>query len=284
MRHTSLLILFFLFCGRTGMVAAQHTAAIPYGNNPKSGHFFQVDDAKIYYEIYGSGEPLVLLHGGLYGYIDEFSDVIPELSRHYTVIAIALRGHGKSELGTKPLSNALFAEDSVAVIRHVANKPVNLVGFSVGAMTSYLVTINHPDLVRRLIAVGGPIGGSDPSASDAGLSPEAVAEFDKQLSPDFVARRDKLYPDQTAWDRLVVAMMKAEANGAGVPEDKLKLIQCPTLIAAGDEDSVGAENFAQIYHLLPHAELAIVPGCGHTVFNCNPGLMIELVEHFLQQP
>jgi pimeloyl-ACP methyl ester carboxylesterase len=78
-------------------------------------------------------------------------------------------------------------------------------------------------------------------------------------------------------------MMKAEANGPGVPEDKVKLIQCPTLIAAGDEDSVGVENFAQIYHLLPHGELAIVPGCGHTVFNCNPSLMIQLVQHFLQQ-
>jgi len=296
MKRAALLVLSFFFCGHTGIaaaqnaaqvaaqVAAQDAAQIPYGNNPKAGHFFQVEDAKIYYEIYGSGDPLVLLHGGLYGYIDEFSEVIPELSRHYTVIAIALRGHGKSEIGTKPLSNALFAEDSAAVIRHVTNKPVNLVGFSVGAMASYLLTINHPDLVRRLVAVGGPIGGSEPSASAAGPSAESVAEFNKQLSPNFIARRDKIYPDRAAWDRLVVAMMKAEANGAGVPEDKVKLIQCPTLIAAGDRDPVGAENFAQIYHLLPHAELAIVPGCGHVVFNCNPNLMIELVEHFLQQP
>jgi pimeloyl-ACP methyl ester carboxylesterase len=296
MKRAALLALSFLSCGHTGIaaaqnaaqvaaqVAAQDAAQIPYGNNPKAGHFFQVDDAKIYYEIYGSGDPLVLLHGGLYGYIDEFSEVIPELSRHYTVIAIALRGHGKSEMGTKPLSNALFAQDSAAVIRHVTNKPVNLVGFSVGAMSSYLLTINHPDLVQKLIAVGGPIGGSEPSASAAGPSAESVAEFNKQLSPNFIARRDKIYPDRAAWDRLVVAMMKAEANGAGVPEDKVKLIQCPTLIAAGDRDPVGAENFAQIYHLLPHAELAIVPGCGHVVFNCNPNLMIELVEHFLQQP
>jgi predicted alpha/beta-fold hydrolase len=162
MKNTGLLVLLFLFCSLTGIPATKDAAPIPYGNNPKAGHFFQVDDAKVYYEIYGSGEPLVLLHGGLYGYIDEFGEVIPELSRHYTVIAIALRGHGKSEMGTKPLSNALFAEDSAAVIRHVTNKPVNLVGFSVGAMTSYLLTINHPDLVRRLIAVGGPIGGTEP--------------------------------------------------------------------------------------------------------------------------
>ena len=78
MKRASLLI--------TGLGAAQDTPSIPYGNNPDAGHDLQVGDARIYYEIYGSGDPLVLLHGGLYGFIDEFGEVIPELSRYYTVI------------------------------------------------------------------------------------------------------------------------------------------------------------------------------------------------------
>jgi hypothetical protein len=81
---------------------------ISYGDNPVAGHYLRVDDAKIYYETYGTaGTPLVLLHGGLYGYIDEFGGLIAELSKHRRVIAIASRGHGKSEIGTKPFSYVL---------------------------------------------------------------------------------------------------------------------------------------------------------------------------------
>jgi pimeloyl-ACP methyl ester carboxylesterase len=72
---------------------------IPFGNNPATGGYFNTGDAKIYYEVYGSGKPVVLLHGGIYGYIDEFEKLIPVLSQRYQVIAIATRGHGRSELG-----------------------------------------------------------------------------------------------------------------------------------------------------------------------------------------
>ena len=130
---------------------------IQYGANPAAGHYLQVDDAKIYYEIYGSGgTPLVLLHGGLYGYIEEFGELIEEVSKHRRVIAIATRGHGKSELGAQPFSYALFAKDAYTVIRHETTEKVDVLGFSDGAVTSYTLTAAHPELVRRLVAIGGP--------------------------------------------------------------------------------------------------------------------------------
>lgn len=128
---------------------------ISYGANPSAGHYLRVDDANIYYEVYGSGgTPLVLLHGGLYGYIEEFSELIVELSKHRRVIAIAMRGHGKSELGTKPFSYTLFANDALAVIRHESTEKVDVLGFSDGAITSYMLTSSHLDLVHRLVAIG----------------------------------------------------------------------------------------------------------------------------------
>ncbi|MFT3947781.1 MAG: alpha/beta hydrolase [Agriterribacter sp.] len=72
---------------------------IEYGNNPSAGHYFDVGGAKLYYEIYGQGKPIVLLHGGVYGYIDEFEPFIEKFSQNYQVICIATRGHGKSEIG-----------------------------------------------------------------------------------------------------------------------------------------------------------------------------------------
>jgi pimeloyl-ACP methyl ester carboxylesterase len=121
------------------------------------GTYLRVDEANIYYETYGSGgTPLVLLHGGLYGYIEEFGELIGELSKHRGVIAIATRGHGRSEIGTKPFSYALFASDAVAVIHHETRGKVDLLGFSDGAVTSYALVSAHPELIRRLVAIGGP--------------------------------------------------------------------------------------------------------------------------------
>jgi pimeloyl-ACP methyl ester carboxylesterase len=180
------LLIFLSVWAQIGLAATTDEGVIPYGNNSSAGHYLQVGDAKIYYEVYGSGRPLVLLHGGLFGYIDEFAGVIPELSRHYTVIAIALRGHGKSELGQQPLSNALFAEDSATVIRHATGEPVILVGFSTGAVASYLLTIAHPELVHKLIAVGGPIAssGSTEAAAAEASAYSTPAELEKQLPPE----------------------------------------------------------------------------------------------------
>jgi pimeloyl-ACP methyl ester carboxylesterase len=280
-------ILFVLFVWpRLGIAATGAELAIPYGNNPRAGHYLQVGDARMYYEVYGSGRPLVLLHGGLFGYIDEFSGVIPKLSRHHTVIAIALRGHGKSELGQQPLLNALFAEDSATVIRHATSEAVDLIGFSTGAMASYLLAIAHPELVRKLIAVGGPIAssGSTEGAATEANTYNSPAELEKQLPAKFIERRNRLYPDRAAWERLVLAFGKEATAEPDIPKEKVQSIQRPTLIVAGDQDAyTKLDHFVEIYHLLPHGELAIVPGCGHTVFKCAPDLMIELVEKFLRK-
>jgi pimeloyl-ACP methyl ester carboxylesterase len=136
--------------------AEEGQSRILFGANASAGHYLQVDDAKIYYETYGSGDtPLVLLHGGLYGYIEEFGDVIQQMSKYRRLIAIATRGHGRSELGTKPFSYTLFANDAFAVIRHETRGKVDVLGFSDGAVTSYPLTTAHPELVRRL----GPSAG-----------------------------------------------------------------------------------------------------------------------------
>src|ERR1700722_9340850 len=177
---------------------------IRYGDNPAAGHYLQVGDAKIYYEIYGSGgTPLVLLHGGLYGYIEEFGGLIEEVSKHRRVIAIATRGHGKSELGAQPFSYALFAKDAYTVIRHETTEGVDVLGFSDGAVTSYTLTAAHPELVRRLVAIGGPRALADWTAqARAELLASKPADVERD-SPQFVAERKKLMPAPEKWDEFI---------------------------------------------------------------------------------
>jgi len=122
-----------------------------YGNNAAAAHYLNVGDANIYYEIYGSGKPVVLLHGGIWGYLDDYKDLIPVLSKKYQVIAIATRGHGKSELGSEKFSYQLFSEDSYKVIKHVTKDSVIVIGFSDGADQAYYLAANHPEVVKKLI-------------------------------------------------------------------------------------------------------------------------------------
>ena len=260
---------------------------IPYGANDGTGHYVQTSDAKIYYEQYGlGGPPIVLLHGGVYGYIDEFGDLINELSKTRTVIAIATRGYGRSELGHQKLSQRLFAEDAATVIRQVTKpgEKVDLLGFSEGAGTSYLLAAKHPELVKRLIAIGGSLGvyGETLPYLEDGftLTPE---DLNKQ-APDFFAARRKLMAHPEQWADLVHGLAEMYKEPVAVRQDEIKSIAIPTLIMAGDRDDyTRLDHFIDIYRLLPKGQLSFIPGCGHVVLNCKPALVIHIVSNFLQE-
>ena len=259
---------------------------IPYGNNPAAGHYLQVDDAKIYYETYGSGgTTLVLLHGGLYGYIEEFGELIGELSKHRRVIAIATRGHGKSELGTKPFSYTLFANDAVAVMHQETTGKVDVLGFSDGAVTSYTLTAAHPELVQRLVAIGGPRKLADwtPSAQQE-LKNAKPGDVERD-SPQFVAERKKLMPAPDKWQEFVERLNAMWSGPIYVTDEQIRSVKLPTLIVAGDHDPYNQiPKFVELYQLLPNGELAIIPGCGHVVLECKGPFTISAVAAFLDQP
>jgi pimeloyl-ACP methyl ester carboxylesterase len=269
----------------TRVQAQDKAEAIAYGANPAAGHYLSVDDAKIYYETYGSGgTTLVLLHGGLYGYIEEFGDLIGELSKHRRVIAIATRGHGRSELGTKPFSYALFAQDAFAVIRHETNEKVDVLGFSDGALTAYTLAAAHPDLIRQLVAMGG-------GRKFADWTPKAQAEFKsakpgdvERDSPQFVADRKKLMPQPERWVDFVERLNAMWSGPVYVTDEQIRSIKVPTLIVAGDHDSYNQiAKVVELFQLLPNGELAIIPGCGHVVLDCKGQFTIAAVAAFLNK-
>ena len=266
-----------------GAQAQNKAETIPYGANPAAGHSLRVDDANIYYETYGNGgTPLVLLHGGLYGYIEEFGELIGELSKHRRVIAIATRGHGKSDIGTKPFSYALFASDAFTVIRHETSEKVDVLGFSDGAVTSYTLASAHPELIRRLVAIGGPRKFTD-------WTPKAQAEQKNSKpsdvdSPQFVSDRKKLMPQPERWLEFNEKLNTMWAGPVYVTDEQIQSIKIPTLIIAGDHDPYNQiPKFVELFQLLPKGELAIIPGCGHVVLECKGQFTITAVEAFLDQ-
>ena len=272
-------------CFSVGAARAAAAQSVVYGDNPAAARWIEIDGAKIYYERYGSGRPVVLLHGGVFGYIDEFAGLIETLRRDHTVFAIALRGHGKSELGDKGISHERFADDAAAVIRRETREPVDVVGFSSGAMAAYRLIIRHPELVRRAVAIGGPIALA--GWTQTGLAEVKAYESPDQLErlyPSFVAKRKQLYRDPRDWERLVRAFARITEE-PDIPDSAVRAIAHPMLIVAGDRDEyTRTDHFVHIYSLLPHGSLAIVPACGHVVLACQAELMARLVRNHLDRP
>jgi len=128
--------------------------AIPYGNNPKAGKYALAGDARIYYEVYGKGKPLVVLHGGGVGSIYEMAQFIDSLAKSYQVIALSTRGHGRSEIGHTPLTYEQNANDVYAVMQAVTSDSVVVLGFSDGDYMGYKLASMYPARVSKLIAMG----------------------------------------------------------------------------------------------------------------------------------
>ncbi len=278
------LILLLCATSSAGLLPAQ--AQLTYGTNAAAGHYVQTADARIYYERYGQGgNPLVLLHGGEYGYIDEFGDLIREMSTSRTVVAIATRGYGRSERGTVPLSHKQFAEDAFAVIEDVfkSGEKVDILGFSEGAVTSYLLVSAHPGRFNRLVAIGGPLGQYGQNVSSLEGDPLTPELMQKQV-PDLVASRKAAMARPELWEPLIRELDQMYRVPFYVKQQQIRSIAIPTLIMAGDHDQYNSlGSMVDVFHLLPKGELAFIPGCNHVVLDCKPKLVISIVTSFLDQ-
>ena len=134
--------------------ASSPSNEIQYGNNPQAGKYANAGDAKIYYEVYGEGKPVVILHGGIFGSTYEMYQFIDSLSKNYKVIAVSTRGHGKSELGTQPITYEQKANDVMAVINAETKDSVIVLGFSDGGYAGYKLASMYPGTVKKMIAIG----------------------------------------------------------------------------------------------------------------------------------
>lgn len=256
---------------------AAHCQEIPYGNNRQTGHYFNVGDARIYYEIYGKGKPLVMLHGGVYGYIDEFANFIPKLAEHYQVICLATRGHGKSEIGSEPFTYQQRAEDAYKVIRSITKDSVIVLGFSDGAFAGLKLAALHPELVTKLISIGAGDFPMSNSREKFNYTPKALMKSDSA----FFAFRVALMPEPQRWGECLSKLNKLY-NEDYLSSETFEKIKSPVLVMAGDRDEYNStESVVKCAKSIRGAQLSIIPGCHHVVFFCNFPAVWESVKPFL---
>jgi pimeloyl-ACP methyl ester carboxylesterase len=251
--------------------------AIPYGANAKAGHYLKSGDAKIYYETYGKGKPMVILHGGIVGSPMEMHEFIDSLSRHYLVIAVSTRGHGKSEIGWKVPSYKIKADDVNAIISAITNDSVTILGFSDGAYTGYFLAALHPEKVKKLIAIGAgewKRGFRKIEFNRAQLFAIDSTYFKQQLT---------IMPEPDRFDEWLATMTRYY-NSVNIEREIFSAIQCPVLVMAGELDqNAPLKTIIAAYEEIPHAQLNIIPAAPHPVFLVNfPAVWTSLVP-FLRQ-
>jgi pimeloyl-ACP methyl ester carboxylesterase len=247
-----------------------------YGNNPKAGKFAQTKDAKIYYETYGKGQPIVLLHGGIMGSMDEMTPFIENLKDYYQVIVIGTRGHGKSEIGKLPITMEVKANDIMTVINEVSTEKATIIGFSDGAYTGYMVASMFPNRVNKLVAIGA--GEQIPGLRSVVFSGEL---FD--LKNDFWKKKLAIMPEPERIEAFWGSMANMY-NNITVSKELFNTIKCPVLLMSGENDrNAPLATVINAYHMIPKSQLSVIPNAGHVVFIENfPAVWASIVP-FLNQ-
>jgi pimeloyl-ACP methyl ester carboxylesterase len=241
--------------------------------------YADVNGLHMYYEIHGKGRPILLLHGGI---ADNslWSKTITALAKEHQVIAPEQMGHGHTaDLPSREFSYAQMAEDTAVLLDQLGLASVDVVGWSDGGIIGYLLAINHPQRVRKLVTSGSNVDQEGVSSPKTG--PVKPDQFPKMFQEEY----DKVSPDGpqhfVAFINRVVAMWRRYPY---VERAKLASIGCPTLIIVGDHDFFSVEAAEHIAKAIQSAQLMVVPGAGHGTFRDKPELVHLAVLEFLDAP
>ncbi|HVH09065.1 MAG TPA: alpha/beta hydrolase [Gemmatimonadales bacterium] len=286
--------------GALAVAASAHAQANPWragaASSKAAGHYAAVNGLKLYYEIHGSGRPLILLHGGL-GALEMFGPNLTALAKGRQVIAVDLQGHGRTADIDRPLSVKLMADDIAALLEHLGIARADIMGYSLGGGVALLTAIRHPAVVNRLVVVSTPFRRNafypEILAQQGQVGP-AMADAMKQ-TPMYQVYQS-LAPRPEDWPRLLGKI------GEAMKEDfdfstEIAGITAPTLVVAGDADIFPPAHAVELFGLLgggkrdggwdgsgrPRSGLAILPGLTHYTIFSAPALAATVIP-FLDEP
>ena len=266
MRKITLLLLSFLaFCIQNG------SAQSHYGNNPDAGHYLDTRGIKLYYETYGEGEPLLLLHGNG-GSIENMANQIPFFSQHYKVIAIDTRSHGKSKDPSDSLSFEQIVDDFNALLDTLHLDSCYVIGWSDGGIDALLLAIRHPDKVKKMAFTGANL-----TPDTLGMTPfvfnlikEEHSRLAKQPRTPEIKNRQKI--------------IDLDYYQPNITLEQLHQIKCPTMVIGGDHDVIPVPHTVLIAQNIAQSYLWIVPNSGHSVPIFKKDQFNPLIYDFFTHP
>jgi pimeloyl-ACP methyl ester carboxylesterase len=266
------------------------SASNPVHRPGATAGYLPVNGLDMYYEIHGSGPPLVLLHGAM-GTIDScFANLLPALAAAHRVIAVELQGHGHTGDVDRPLSYPQMADDTRTLLRALRVGAADLVGYSLGGAVALQMAMQQPSMARRLVFAGGA------SYSIDGYYPEMLEDTGSaadDLSGSIWHRAYlRVAPDPGAWPALVAKLNELDRTFTGWPPKDIQAVKTPTLLIIGDSDIVRPEHTVEMFRLLgggvvgdiaglPASQLAVLPGTSHQGVLDRVGWLQSMILEFL---
>ncbi|MBE9537530.1 MAG: alpha/beta hydrolase [Proteobacteria bacterium] len=246
-----------------------------FGQSTQHGNYAEVNGIRMYYEVYGQGEPMVLIHGSGES-IEAMKFQIRHFAKNYRVLVADSRAHGKSGTGTGRLTYEQMADDWSALMDSLNMQHANIFGWSDGGNIGLLLAIHHPDKVAKLVTMG------------ANLRPDSSAVY--PWAREWVASESRKIEDMLAsgdksqdWNRLKqqFGLLREQPT---ISLQAAQGIIVPVLVMAGDRDIIRMEHTVQIFQTLPNAQLAILPGETHFAPHNHPDSFNTTAARFFQDP
>ena len=258
---------------------------------PSGSGYAPVNGIKVYYEVYGKGTPLVLLHGAFYTIDMNWNQLIPELSKNRKVIAIEMQGHGHTPFSDRELSITNLASDVEKVMDYLKIDSADVAGFSMGGSVAYQFAVQSPKRLRKLVIISS-------TYKTNGWLPIVNSAFDN-FKPEFFddtplkTAYDAVAPDKTKWRRFLEQMFAFAKLPFNVGDSNIAKISAPVLIISGDNDGLDKIELIKTYQLLgggvtadlgpmPKSQLAIVPSQGHVSLMMQTTTILNYLNSFLK--
>jgi len=260
-------------------------------NKPAESGYAPVNGIKVYYEVYGEGRPIVLLHGAFYTIELNWAKLIPELSKTRKVIAIEFQGHGHTPYSDRKLDLATLASDVIGVMDHLKVDSADVAGYSMGGSVAYQLAIQSPKRIRKLVIISS-------TYKSTGWRPEVANAF-KAFKPEFFNNTpfqtayDAVAPDKTKWPNFLEQMLAFVATPFDMGDSNIAKFTMPVLIISGDNDGLDKVELAKTYQLLgggvsadmapmPKSHLAIVPSQSHVGLMMQTDIILGYLNDFLK--
>ncbi|PSL33760.1 pimeloyl-ACP methyl ester carboxylesterase [Dyadobacter jiangsuensis] len=256
---------------------------------PSKSGYAEVNGLKMYYEVYGKGKPVVLLHGSFMNIISNWSQIIPMLADRQVIVA-EMQGHGRTRDIPRPLSYEAMADDVSGLLKHLKVDSADILGYSMGGGVAFQFAVRHPEQLRRLVILSG-------TYAHDGWWPDAEASFSTITADMFKGtpiqtQYDSLGNDPAKFPDFVKKVMSIDLKPYDWSKD-VKNIKAPIFMAIGDADGVRYEHALALFrakgggkmgdmHGLPKSRLAILPGTTHIgMMMQRPNWLIPMVTDFL---
>jgi pimeloyl-ACP methyl ester carboxylesterase len=270
------------------MITPNHPGA------PTESGYAPVNGLEMYYEVWGSGPPLLLLHGNLSTIGSSFGKVIPGLAATRRVIAVEQQGHGHTADIDRPFSIGQWAQDTIALMRHLKIEQADFFGYSSGGAVALEIAMRAPALARKLVWAGGT------TYSRAGFHPELMAAGNDMKPEDldgspFQQEYTRVAPHPENWHGLVAKVADLDRTVEDWPREAIASLKPPALLIVGDSDIVRLEHVVEMFRLLgggvagdlvglPRSQLAILPGTTHVMVPDRAEWLTSMVLAFLDAP